>query len=140
MSYSYAYILRAPTLLGSKADPVAVLTWLFERNMQLRLPLGACRVAMVGEKVRCFYMLEPPEMLEPLSLGTMLWAGLCECCSFLFPRSMFSCSSLYFVGCCSLVMASLRCPTHAALHAARLLVPLCFPSLGRELYVTKYTT
>ena len=40
---------------------------------------SACRASIVDGKVQCFYMLEPPEALEPLSLGTMLFqAGLCE--------------------------------------------------------------
>ena len=39
---------------------------------------ACCRVGVVDGQILCFYMLEPPEAIEPISLGTLLRVGLCE--------------------------------------------------------------
>eukprot|EP00038_Savillea_parva_P003509 m.126743 g.126743 ORF g.126743 m.126743 type:complete len:232 (-) comp11195_c1_seq1:5105-5800(-) len=74
----YAWILRSKPLLpfSSAAESVEVLQWLLVRNFKLRLHLGAGRLGKQDGAAVCFYLLEPPEAMAPLSLGTMLWAGL----------------------------------------------------------------
>jgi hypothetical protein len=76
----YSYVLAAQPFIGAPADPVDVLFWLFRRNFEMRMSLNACRVGVVDGEVKCFYMLEPPEAMQPLPLSTMLLAGLCKYC------------------------------------------------------------
>mmetsp|Transcript_6168 Transcript_6168/g.15825 ORF Transcript_6168/g.15825 Transcript_6168/m.15825 type:complete len:252 (-) Transcript_6168:1304-2059(-) len=79
-SPTYAYVLAAFSSYGMKdpeAAKVDALHWLFRCNFAMRLPLGACRVATASDgSVECLYLLEPPEAMVPLSILTMLWAGL----------------------------------------------------------------
>lgn len=83
----YAYVLRAQPMIGSPADPVSVLYWLFRRNFALRMEINACRAGLNEDGIiLCFYILEPPEAMEPLPLSTMLWAGLC---TFALPDSPY---------------------------------------------------
>jgi ribosomal protein S18 acetylase RimI-like enzyme len=69
---SYGYLFED---VGSSRDLLSALTWLFTRNIRLRLSAGRCAFASDSGKMVCFFMLQYPNSGE-ISTFSMIMSGL----------------------------------------------------------------